>query len=530
MELRQYINIFRRWFWLVLLGTGIAGFSAYIFSRTQQPIYQATSVLLIMEGSPSTTTEFSAIQSSERLAQSYIERLTNYEVLEVAIANLGLTMQAKELQESMQVSLVNNSHLIALSVKHTSPKIAAALANEIPTVFAVRNMELQTDRFASSKLNLETELNDVRAELLLAEAQLTEAQSTSNDSTVIAQLADRVLRLRDTHSRLLQSYEDIRIAEASSLNNIIIDQHARPPVSPISPRVLSNAVLGAAVGGMLSLGLIFLIEYLDDTIQEPEQIENEWGVTTIGLVPVIDTEKLDGSLVMIKSPRSLEAESYRQLRTNIQYVDASHDLKVILVTSPNPGDGKTTTAANLAISLAQMGKNVILVDADLRRPRLHQVFEVSNAQGLTNLFLEKENDEALLQSVEIPNLKVLVSGPIPPNPAELLGSPRMRSILDWLTEQADYIVLDSPPVLTVTDAILLSQIATTTLLVAWMGGTKQKLLELAMRQIRVVDGHLAGIVYNRISDKRHGSYYYYYRSNHYYESTASPNGIAKLLR
>lgn len=532
MEIRQYINIFRRWFWLVVLGMGIAGISSYLFSRAQQPVYQATSVLLITEGSPVSTNEFSAIQSSERLAQSYIERLSNYEVLEAAIANLGLTMSVKELQQAIQVSLINNSQLIALRVEHTSPEIAAALANEIPTVFAERNMALQLERFANSKVNLEAELSDVRTELLLAENKLAEAQRVGDASVTINQLTDNVLRLRDTHSRLLQSYEDIRIAEAGSLNNIFIDQHARPPVEPISPRVLSNTLLGAIVGGMLSVGIIFLIEYLDDTVQEPEFIEREWGLTTIGLVPIINTERLPRALVMLDSPRSLGAESYRQLRTNIQYVDASRDLRVVLVTSPNPGDGKTTTAANLAVSLAQADKRVILVDADLRRPRLHQVFEISNSQGLTDLFLSKDYDETLLQSVEIPNLKVLVSGAIPPNPAELLGSPRMQGILEWLMTQADYVILDSPPVLSVTDASLLSQIATTTLLVTWMGKTKQKLLELAVRQIGVIDGHIAGIVYNRISDRRKGGYYYYYsRSNHYYEDArVSRNNVGKLFR
>lgn len=478
--------------------------------------------MLITEGNAVTTNEFSSIQSSERLAQSYIERLSNYEVLEIAIANLGLTMQAKDLQGSMQVTLINNSQLIALRVEHTSPEIAAALANEIPAVFSKRNMELQLERFANSKTNLQAELSDVRAELLSAEQKVAEAQNTGDDSVVINQLTDNVLRLRDTHSSLLQSYEDIRIAEASNLSNIVIDQHARPSLTPVSPRVFSNTLLAAVVGGMLGVGIIFLIEYLDDTIQDPELIEREWGLTTMGLIPVIDVEKLPEARVMLKSPRSQEAEAYRQLRTNIQYVDASRDLKIILVTSPNPSDGKTTTAENLAVSLAQTDKRVIIVDTDLRRPRLHKVFQVSNARGLTDMFLAKDFDETLLQSVEIPNLKVLTSGAIPPNPAELLGSPRMKSILDWLITQADYIVLDSPPVLTVTDAVLLSQIATTTLLVTWVGRTKQKLLELAVRQINAVEGHIAGVVYNRISNKHKGSYYYYdYRSSHYYEDNVT---------
>ena len=483
-------------------------------------------MLLISDGITASSGEIQALQLGEQLAQSYIVRLTNYEVLSQAIANLGLDMAAGDLQEATQARLVNNSQLIALSVANPDPQVAAALANEIPIVFAERNLALQLERFANSKENLETELAQIKTELETAEAALVLEQNNGNQQIAVEQLTDNILRLRETHARLLQSYEDIRVAEASSLNNLVIDEQARVPNTPISPRTLTNTLLAGVVGLMLAVGVVFLIEYLDDTIKDPDTLEQATGLSTLGLIAKQATQDDKDKLVMVGQPRSANAEAYRQVRTNVQYVGVSRALSTILVTSPNAGEGKTTTAANLAAALAQAGSKVILVDSDMRRPTLHHLFGLPNKTGLTNLLLSKENSAAFIQETGIPNLRLITSGPLPPNPAEMLHSERMKQLLGWLHEIADFVILDSPPVLAVTDSVLLAQIASTTLLVIEAGKTRHQALALAIRQLEAVEAHIAGLLINKLDPRRSGYYYnYYYKANYEYHEGSSQTAL-----
>jgi len=516
MEIRQYFNLVWRWLWLILLGAVVAGGTAFLVSRAQEPIYQATAVLLITEGDVAGGNDFTAFQLSERLAKSYIERLNNYEVLAEAIANVGVDLDPDDLREDfLQVKLLNNSQLIELSVEHPDPQTAAALANEIPTVFAKRNMAQQLQRFSSSKSNLETELSQIEAELAAAETALETARAggeTSQDT--LDQLTNNVARLRDTHSQLLRSYEDIRIAEARSLNNLIIDEAARVPNEPVRPRILLNTVLATVVGAMLALGVVFLVEYLDDTIKDPDEIERAVGLSTLGIITRFGKwgakqNHRSDALVMVNEPRSPVSEAYRQLRTNIQFVSVSRQLKTILVTSANAGEGKSTTAANLAVAMAQAGHKVILVDTDLRLSKVHELFHISGSRGLTDLLMSDGEDESFLQPGPVDNLRILPCGMQPPNPAELLGSQRMKDVTAWLTEQADYVILDGPPILAVTDSTLLAQFVDTCLLVAYSGSTRYEALAIAVNHLKAVEGHIAGVLLNGVHPRRNGHYAYY---------------------
>jgi capsular exopolysaccharide synthesis family protein len=261
---------------------------------------------------------------------------------------------------------------------------------------------------------------------------------------------------------------------------------------------------------MVAAGFVFLIEYLDDTIKDPISVAQITDLSTIGLIAESPLQRENEPLIMMAQPRSPNAEAYRQLRTNVQYIGVSRPLSTILVTSPNAAEGKSTTAANLAIALAQADNRVLLVDGDMRRPFLHRKFGMSNDVGLTNLLLSREDDAAFVQETAVPNLRLITSGPLPPNPAELIHSERMKHLIEWLGETADYIVVDSPPVLAVTDSVLLSQLASTTLMVVEANKTRQQSLLLALQQIEAVGGHLAGILINKINPRRSGYYYNYY--------------------
>ena len=527
MELREYVYLFWRWLWLIILGAVIAAAGAYLVSRNRTPLYRATAIILVSEGKADSN-EYRSILVGQQLAQSYTKRLTNYEVLEQAVKNLNLDINPGSLKGQMQINLLDETQLIALSVTHANPRIAKDLANEIPTVFAERNVNQQLERYSVSKTSLEVELAKLEEEL--AEAELTfgnESDKLLPNQTAIDQANNIVLQLRDTHSRLLQSYENVRLAEAGGLNTIHIDEYAREPKSPIGPNVMNNTMLAAAIGALLATGVAFLIEYLDDTVKTPMLIERGTGLATLGNIEQMTFTNSSDALVVTMDPRSPAAEAFRHIRTNIQFISVDRKLKSMVITSANMGEGKSTISSNLAIALAQSGKKVILVDADMRRPSLHTLFEVNGGKGLAELIIRGREDPSFLRGTLVPNLRILPVGKLPPNPAELLGSERMRVVHAWLETQADYVVYDSPPLLAVTDGAVLSQLADTTLLVV-SAQTRYPAFVTAIKQVASLDSDIAGVIMNKVNMRHKHSYYYYYYQPRYYQSQAPNNGRKTL--
>ena len=226
------------------------------------------------------------------------------------------------------------------------------------------------------------------------------------------------------------------------------------------------------------------------------------------------------SLVAHVDPKSPAAEAYRSLRTSIQFAGLDHKCRTILMTSSSPGEGKSTTVANFGVVMAQTGSRVCLIDSDLRRPTLHRVFGLSNGRGLTSALLEGLPFAEVAQSTLVPNLFVLTSGPVPPNPAELVGSNRMRESLDAALDQFDMILLDSPPLVSVSDAVALSAFTDGVVLVVQTGKVPHEVIRRAASQLHAVKGRVLGVVMNAVNLKRDGYYYDYYR---YYHSYYTPS-------
>jgi len=509
MELRTYIDILRRWAWLIIVGCIVAGVSAFYISKSQEPVYRATVQLLVLEGNSTVDTEYTSLLISERLASSYAERLISYDVIAKAIESLNLKLDPNDLAKNIQVQLINNTQLISLSVDHKDPQIAQNLANEIPQIFANKNSAQQLDRFSNIKMSLEEELAQLNQEIATSEAVLqVEVDRFEPDEVTIDRAKDKLLRLRNAHSRLLQNLEELRIAEVNGLNNLVIDEYARLPEIPISPRVMTNTLLAIVVGGMLAVGVIFLIEYLDDTVKISTDVETVTGLSTLGTLQQLKVKKATDALVVELDPRSPAAEAYRQIRTNIQFTSVDKPLRTFLVTSANMSEGKTTVAVNIAIAFAQTGKRVLLIDTDMRRPMLDTLLRVKNDRGLSNMIVRGRESEQYIRGTMIPNLRVMTAGRLPPNPAELLGSERMRVVMAWLKQQADYVVFDSPPVLAVTDSVILSRMVDTTLFVTSMGQTHLPDLETAVSKLQSVDAPIAGVIINKV--KANGPYGYHY--------------------
>ena len=359
--------------------------------------------------------------------------------------------------------------------------------------------------------------------------------SVSNDSPAVARLQSTLDLYQQIYLNLINSRESIRLARLQNTPNVVQIEAAPVPFEPVRPQPVSSTLLAGAVGLMLMAGLVFLIEYLDDTLRTPEDVERALKLPVIGYIAEMQAPKSqDEYLYVNRQPRSPVSEAFRSLRVNLEYAGVDRPLHTILVTSPGPGEGKTTVAANLAAIIAQAGKNVLLLDADLRRPKIHKVLGVTNRIGLSDLFRERLS----LQSVRnrwngTKEMAVITSGTLPPNPAELLGSDRMGFILGELSSSAEVVVIDSPPTV-VTDAQVMAPKVDGILLVIQPGQTRADSATAACEQFERAGGRLLGVVFNRIPRNRnhyYGGYRYYspyYYSEGYYQKASKDAGLESV--
>jgi succinoglycan biosynthesis transport protein ExoP len=281
-----------------------------------------------------------------------------------------------------------------------------------------------------------------------------------------------------------------------------------------------NVLLASTLGLVLAVAGAFLVEYLDDTIKSPEDAMRATGLPLLGAIARIEGENYSEKLIAAKHPLSPTAEAYRVVRTNIQFSSIDRPARTLMITSPNPSEGKSVMIANLAVVMAQSGMKVIVVDTDLRRPVQHRIFGLPNRNGMSDAVIQPHGDiNDFLQNTSVQNLRLMSSGSLPPNPAEMLGSERLVHIMEELKAVADIILFDSPPTLVVTDAAILGSRTDGAILVNDSGNTRTAEARRAADELRRVRVNLLGVVLNRIPLGGRGSYYYYNYS--YYMADSS---------
>lgn len=520
MELRQYLALFLKWFWLITVGTILAAATAYLVSERMDPVYRATTTLYVSPASNALLTDYTSILTSERLAKTYGELIKKRPVMEQAIARLNLDMTSDGMASMITVRPIRDTQLLEIAVESADPALAKAIANTVPDVFIQQTDALQTGRFASSKQNLLQQLIVIQTDIDSTAAALDAARASSTlpaegRQAEIARLESVLATYRTSYVSILKSYEDLRVSEARSTDSIIVAEPAVLPTRPVRPNKATNTLLAAVVGAMLAVGTAFLIEYLDDTIKSPEDVQRALNISTLGMIARIHPLVKPGdALIAAAHPKSSIAEAYRVLRTNIQFAALGNPATSLLVTSSGPQEGKTTTVANLGVVMAQAGMRTLVVDTDLRRPNLHKLFAVPNRRGLTTLLLADAPDvvgEAQVTSV--PNLSVLPTGPQPPNPAELLASKKMDALIDDMKRCYEAVLFDSPPVLAVADAAILAAKIHEVVLVVEPGRTRSDAARRATEALANTGAKFLGVVFNRLTLRRSGyGYYYYYYS------------------
>ncbi|HEY3804339.1 MAG TPA: polysaccharide biosynthesis tyrosine autokinase [Kofleriaceae bacterium] len=334
---------------------------------------------------------------------------------------------------------------------------------------------------------------------------------------------DRYNILRTKLSTSEMSYRMDRNFDSSNVRPL---DPALVPRSPVSPSLRKNVAAAGVLALLVAFGLVFLIVFLDRSIKTTADAQQATGAPVLGVIPLLHESQLDGDesgrdLYVHKQPTSSVAECCRSLRTNILFSSADRQLKTIVVSSANPREGKTTSVIYLGTTMAQSGQRVLLVDTDMRRPRLHVPMGASRQTGLSNLIVGEKDYDEVIKTTEIPNLWVLPCGPLPPNPAELLMSQRFSVVLGELAKRFDRVILDSPPLQLVTDAVVLSKQADGVIMVVHADKTLREDSRRAARQLRHVGGTIFGTVVNAIDDSR--STYYYGKYGAYYSySEKSP--------
>jgi capsular exopolysaccharide synthesis family protein len=505
MELRSYIALLRRWLWLILLCMVLAGGLAYLTSNRQTPIYAATATVLLDTSRPtSATPSIADITLNERLAETYAVLLSQQNTIQPVVAQLETIPDVV----SVTVSPQRNTSIMYITVQSENPVAAAYIANHLTDQLNNDQRERQSLKYASSRESYAQELEVAEADADATRAQLI-ALDPDADRTEYSAVNTRLAAQERLIEQLRTQIFTIRLAEDQGSNIVSLLEEANTPLRPISPRPLYNAFYGALLGALVGLAAAFIIEYLDDTVKASQDLSALLGPSLLALIGRFDPKSKKG-LVNLDDPRSPVAEAYRMLRTNIRFSMVDDTIRTLLITSPSPSEGKSTTAANLAMVMAQAGHSTILVDADLRRPVQHQLFGLNNRDGLTTALIERDKSvEQYLKETATPDLRVLTSGPMPPNPSELLGSHRMQELLAHLQNEAEYVIIDTPPVLAVTDSALLAGSVRGVLLVLRAGSTRLEAARRAITQLSSVQAKIVGTVLNGVKADGEGYYYYY---------------------
>jgi tyrosine-protein kinase len=479
--LRSYfMAVRRRKWWLIavaMLGMGIS-LSISVLEPKQ---YAATAQLLVQSSGPAVSLGGVEQEPSTTYVQTELQLVTSAPVLLTVREKLGITPPVSAVE-------VGQTDVISLTAVSSIPARAALIANTYAAAFVSHTQSVAIASITTAESELQTQVASL-------ERQIKSLQTDKNATAEVAALANQEVVLKEEIAQ-------VQVNGAVSASGVEFVTPAQAPVSPSSPKPTQNALLGLAAGLVLGLAAAFLRDSLDEALTSKEATERIGGVPVLALVPMVSTWKKrdQPEVVVAAAPSSPHAEAYRSLRTSLQFARQERDLRTLLVTSPAAAEGKTSTLANLGAAFAQAGERVVLVSCDLRRPRLGRFFGLAEDSGFTTVLLGQQTLGEVMQQVPgYDCLWLLGTGPVPSNPAELLNGSQARKIFARLREEFDLVLVDSPPVLPVTDAMVLSTYADGTLVVVAAGQTTRTELHRTAERFAQAKAHVLGIVLNEVT-------------------------------
>lgn len=443
LTFRSLLRAARRWMVLIIAGPVLGVAAGMAFTSTQPTLYQSTTALLVRPAQPLAAADPSvAGLTSDQVVSTYAILLVQRPMLEAVIRELGLQVTPERLRNQIQARPEVGTTILDVSVTDGNAETARDVANRLVSDFV-------------------------------------------------------------TSVKRMQQQEALT-PNARSADNLIVIAPAVASSNPVSPRPVRNAITGLVGGIVIAAALVALLEVLDQTIKDPDGLLSATGLLTAGQIPFARAVSGRRGELLVFSGDPV-AEAYKALRTNILFMAVDRKLQVILVTSSLPGEGKSRTAANLAVALGQQGHRTVVIDADFRRPAQHRLFGIVRNVGLANLILQ-DGEMAAGPPEAVANVTVIPAGPTPPNPSELLGSGRMQAIIAELRADFAYVIIDSPPVLPVTDASILATLADGCLLVVESRKTAAPAIRRAVASLANVNARLLGAVLNKVKGPEDGYY------------------------
>ncbi|MBI1877584.1 MAG: polysaccharide biosynthesis tyrosine autokinase [Chloroflexi bacterium] len=517
VELRRYIAVVIRWWWLLILAIAVGAMIGYWVSQQQPRVYRASATIMVGQSIQATMLDSREIQTSEQLALTYANIARRQPVLQGVVDRLSLDDTWQRLKSRVKVAPVEGTQLLEITVEADSPEEAQVTTDEVahqlillsPTALKDQEKD-ENQRFVRQRLE------DLQARIEAGQVRREELEAAMTGSLSAEQVQELQAEI-NTLENLIANWENnftqlLTIVDSEkSPNYLAVVEPAQADFEPVRPHVSLNTLLAGVVGLFLALGFILLMEYLDNTLKSVDDLSQSLGLTVLGAVGRIDGKQYQDKVIASQDPFSPVSEAYRMIRSNIQFMSVDRPAKIIMVTSPTPGEGKSTTAANLGVVMAQAGLKTIIIDADLRRPTQHQIFQVPNLNGLTDLLCSPELEiKGHLKKTNVPNLHLVTCGVLPPNPSELLGSQRMGQLLVSLNELADVVIFDSPPAVAVADAAVLSNRVDGVVLVTQAGKTRREVARQAILNLQQAGANIFGGILNRVSKKGGGYYYHQY--------------------
>ncbi|HWE66950.1 MAG TPA: polysaccharide biosynthesis tyrosine autokinase [Acidimicrobiales bacterium] len=499
-DLVTYLRVLWRRKWIVLLAiiVAVAGVLAVDSQRTK--IYQGTATILFVSQNYVGPGEVSPLQSNDIL--------TDIQLVQSASDYLHVVKLLHGSAPKPIVAQVGTTNTATVSVNSPDAAFAAKAANAYARAYTIvsESQYLATQKGVESQI--QTQIDSLQSQISAVEAQLGTATGTplANLNTQLGNLQGNLDSLR---AQLTQV--QVEVAQTPSGGRVVTQ--ATLNRTTVSPKPVTDAIIFGLIGLVLGIALALLRDLTDDRVRDKATLDQlVGGLPTLGLIPRVEEwrNKRTPLLVSALEPRSAPAEAYRGLRTSIQFLGMGKPVKTLQITSPIATEGKTTTAANLAATMAQTGQRVVLVSCDLRRPRVHEFFDLPNDVGFTSIIVgDATLEEALVQVPGYSSLHFLPSGPIPPNPSELLGLDRALEIFSTLRAQADIVIVDSPPVMPVTDASVLAATVDGVLLIVSANSTKKRDVRHAIETLGRVDARVVGVVLNGSSEADSYGYYRY---------------------
>lgn len=559
LDLSYCINLVFKRFWLLVAMVALGLVAAVLVNLLMRPAYKATALMMInqedagkIDATPYGSfaseedyyrTQYQLLQSRSLLSKVYTKMKLG-QVEEFANPN-GL----KKLEKALDVAPITRSRLVNVSATAYDPSLAADIVNTLTDTFVADNVSnrvfmgqdviaaLESTERSSAEQELLNSMPQVvnsdfiktlkqQAARLTAERARLLAKYTTQHPDVISvqnQLAAVDAQINTETRRLVQSIK-IELSGQFSGNNIRVIDPAVTPEKPVRPRKLINLAIGLLGGGLLGLMLVFVLEFLDQSVKSSEDLEEKLGLPFLGVVPYEKLKKKESEYAtLLKDGNFLVAENVRNVRTMLDFALAGAHNAPLLITSSLQGEGKSHLSSNLLVAMAQTGKKVLLVDGDLRRARVHRVFKLSTEKGLSNIWdadPKKADYAANIQAVkDVPNLFVMTSGQRPPNPAELLNTPKLADFIAWATQHYDQVVVDCPAIMPVSDTLLWGKYIPRAVFVIKYGQTNAKLAQLALDKLQKAGIKVLGAVigHYRPEGLSYGKYGYYKNYSYYSE-------------